>query len=281
MMQTDTKKLSSRNLTLIIIGQVLVFVSITLLGLILRNLWVGILAIPISIIIWLVVCVYIRTKSGVIVLAILAGLGFSVAFLLIPQEQMAMNDRLALAIGVNGFSWAVIWYFSDSGRRILRWWAVLPAAILFSTALAFKFSQLSLLNIILYVGAGTGLGLLVWGLGERLFGLIIAGSIVTSIAPGISFSWNNVAAMNALSRTGIMLVWFAMGWGILTASTRVISDKFIWWPLIPGGVLLTVGAGMYIGGDPVIAAAVLSNTGAMGILLFAVYIVLMRTKIKR
>jgi hypothetical protein len=42
-----------------------------------------------------------------------------------------------------------------------------------------------------------------------------------------------------------------------------------------------VGMGLYMGGNPTIASAVLSNSGAMGIILFGLYLTLMRWRVKR
>jgi len=44
-----------------------------------------------------------------------------------------------------------------------------------------------------------------------------------------------------------MLVGFALGWLLITILSRTITSKFIWWPLIPGGVLAMVGWGIYCG----------------------------------
>jgi hypothetical protein len=123
--------------------------------------------------------------------------------------------------------------------------------------------------------------MLFWGVGQKLFGLIIAGSLTLTIAPGIYFSWKWIVLNSILSQIGIMLVWFALGWGLITITSRVINDKFNWWALIPGGVLAMVGLGLYLGGDPMIAEAVLSNSGVMGVMLLAVYLTLMRTRFKQ
>ena len=47
-----------------------------------------------------------------------------------------------------------------------------------------------------------------------------------------------------------MLVWFSLGWILITVFLRLLMKKFIWWPLIPGGILAMVGSGLYIGGNP-------------------------------
>jgi hypothetical protein len=73
-----------------------------------------------------------------------------------------------------------------------------------------------------------------------------------------------------------MLVWFALGWGLVTIFARVQTFKFVWWPLIPGGILAMVGWGLYIGGNPQSAVGFIGNTGSIGLLIFGIYILLLR-----
>jgi len=86
---------------------------------------------------------------------------------------------------------------------------------------------------------------------------------------------------SALSRTGIMLVAFALGWGLITVFSRVIKSAFVWWPLIPGGILAMVGWGLYIGGNPENALSFIGNTGSIGLIIFGVYLLLLRRGIQR
>jgi hypothetical protein len=120
------------------------------------------------------------------------------------------------------------------------------------------------------------LDLLFWGMAARLFGLVIPGCLVVAIAPGIYFAWSSPITGNPLVYTGIMLVWFAFGWGLITLCGRLIIHHFIWWPLIPGGILAMVGCGLYIGGDPGNALNFISNTGSIALVIFGLYLILMR-----
>jgi hypothetical protein len=93
---------------------------------------------------------------------------------------------------------------------------------------------------------------------------------------GVYFAWSTPEVGNSLVHTGIMLVWFALGWALITLSGRILVHKFIWWPLIPGGILAMVGCGLYIGGDPGNALNFISNTGSIGLMIFGLYLLLMR-----
>ncbi len=118
--------------------------------------------------------------------------------------------------------------------------------------------------------------MIAWGVGERLFGLIIPGSLLLGIGPGVYFAWRDLIDLNALAQTGEMLVWFAFGWGLITILARRTSGKFIWWPLIPGGILAVAGWGLFIGGDPGNALGFIGNTGSIAMLVFGLYLLLMR-----
>jgi hypothetical protein len=76
-----------------------------------------------------------------------------------------------------------------------------------------------------------------------------------------------------------MLSWFAFGWALITACARMITHKYIWWPLIPGGILIMVGMGLYIGGDPRNALGFIGNTGSIALMIFGLYLLLMRKSI--
>jgi hypothetical protein len=78
-----------------------------------------------------------------------------------------------------------------------------------------------------------------------------------------------------------MLVWFALGWMLITVFSRVITTRFVWWPLIPGGILGVVGWGLYIGGNPSNALTFISNTGSIAMIIIGAYLLLLRQGIHR
>jgi hypothetical protein len=106
--------------------------------------------------------------------------------------------------------------------------------------------------------------------------LLIPGSLIVTIGLGIYFAWTELTEANTLLQTGVMLVWFALGWILISLGARVMNRKYVWWPLIPGGILAVVGLGLYIGGDPGNALGFISNTGAIVLMVFGLYLLLMR-----
>jgi len=77
------------------------------------------------------------------------------------------------------------------------------------------------------------------------------------------------------------LVVFSLGWGLLILFGRMLTARFVWWPLIPGGIFAVVGWGLYIGGDPGNAMSFIANTGSIGLIIFGLYLLLMRKSIHR
>lgn len=275
------KTAASKTILVNVVLHITIALIIGAIFLLTRNPWYLILFIPIDLLLWLVLSTYYKQKSNLIVLSLLIGLSSGMIILFVPLIQAKFVLKLGLALLTVGFSWLLIWLLSRKIFPTALWWTVLPGCIFCGIGLGFMYSSMQIFDLIFFIGLSTGAGLLIWGIGQKLFGLIIAGSLLFSIAPGITFSWKWINPVSILSQIGIMLVWFALGWGLITISSRVVIVKFIWWPLIPAGVLSMVGLGLYLGGDPAIASAVLSNSGAMGIILFGLYITLMRWRIKR
>jgi hypothetical protein len=63
---------------------------------------------------------------------------------------------------------------------------------------------------------------------------------------------------------------------LITIAARRVTHKAVWWPLIPGGILAVVGTGLYIGGDPTHAMGFIGNTGSIALMIFGLYLLLMR-----
>ncbi len=165
-------------------------------------------------------------------------------------------------------------------KKIMFW--IFPIFVMFFSSAVFLISNsFRLIDYIFFLGVGTGISLLGCGLYWKLFGLVIPGSLLIGTCAGVYFAWAQSFAKNALVQTGVMLVWMALGWGFVTIFSRVRTYKFLWWPLIPGGVFAMVGWGLYIGGNPGNALPFIGNTGSIGLLIFGIYILLLRRGIHR
>jgi hypothetical protein len=192
---------------------------------------------------------------------------------IVPHSLLIQIGLLALYTGIG---WVVITVTTAKLTTRPTWWAMVPGGILGAFGACLVFSPLRWVDFALYGALGVGLPLLLWGLITRLIGLIIPGCLLLGAGPGVYLAWWAPATGNGLTQTGVMLVWFAFGWLLITIAARRVTHKAVWWPLIPGGILAVVGTGLYIGGDPTHAMGFIGNTGSIALMIFGLYLLLMR-----
>lgn len=217
-----------------------------------------------------------RNQYLLLTAGLILGIGMGIAAV---ANSVWVQSSLVVHIGLFSFSLGIGWLIIVASTHLIHkplWWCVVPTGILLGLGYSLSFSEYHWTRLVLHVGLGTGFALLVWGLAMRLIGLVIPGCLLISTGLGIFFAWNKPEVGNPLVHTGIMLVWFSFGWALITLSGRFLVRKFIWWPLIPGGILAMVGCGLYIGGDPGNALNFISNTGSIGLMIFGLYLLLMR-----
>jgi hypothetical protein len=234
--------------------------------------------ISISLIVWSIIK---KNRGWLFTTSLISGLLIGCVIVLWTKLIWEPHYFIGILSGSFGISWLLTFFITYFIWKTLSWWELIPAGVCFALAGCFLNSDAGLLDFVFYIGIGLGISLLLWGIGAKLFGLIIAGSIVLTVAPGISFPWKSIGVTNLISQTGVMLVWFGLGWALITISSRVIRDKFIWWPLIPGGILEMVGIGLYLGGNPNFTTGFLNNTTIMSLLLFGSYIFFLRLNFRK
>lgn len=243
--------------------------------------WLGWILLPALGAIFLAGSILARRIGLIIPACLVFGLGLGGYFALLRSLGLSPAGQIgALLLGF-GLGWVMIVLISFLLLKMPAWWALIPGGVVFSAGACFLFSSLTVLDFVLYITLGLGLAFLVWGSVTHLFGLIIPGSLLVSIGLGIYLAWKPIAETNPLAQTGVMLVCFALGWGLIILFSRVTTQKFIWWPLIPGGLLAVVGWGLYIGGDPHNAVSFIGNTGSIGVIIFGLYLLLLRKGIQK
>jgi hypothetical protein len=228
----------------------------------------------------------IREKKIQIIIPSAAILMLSLAGLLV--FKVLHGIRIEQQIGVAALSIGVIWLAVTVITMLFAekpaWWALIPGSIFFAGGLCLLFSHNPYFSLVLYLPIGLGLAFLVWGLRDRLFGLTIPGALLIGSGLGIYLAWRqqtDPSEVNSLTQTGIMLVWFALSWGLIILSYRMLKQKFIWWPLIPAGVLFMAGLGLFLGGKPSGTLSFFSNAGSIGLIIIGVYLMLMRREVKK
>lgn len=207
-------------------------------------------------------------------LILTGGIGVLLAFT--AFQGAGWSRQLGFALLVFSLGWLLITGVMHFVGEKTAYWALIPAGGIFTVGASFFWGDLSLLSFVLFLAVGFGLVLLLTGIYTRLLGLILAGSLLATTGAGVYFGWNQSAGPNALAQTGIMLAWFSLGWILLTVIYRALFHKFMWWPLIPGGILAMVGWGLYIGGNPGNALSFIGNTGSIGLIVFGIYLLLMK-----
>ena len=212
---------------------------------------------------------------------ILAGLGTALVLFLAPTLTLDISSRLGYALLAQGAAWGLIFLLLALTTKKIAWYALLIAAV--GAALSFNFiaRRNTLFDFVYFVTLAIGFVFIIWGVCTKKFPLIIPGAILATTGAGVYYGWSNPEAPGGLQKTGIMLAWFAFGWLLITVITRVSHKRFTWWPLIPGGILLMVGAGLYIGGNPQNALGFLGNTGSIGMILIGVYLIFLKFGMKR
>ena len=209
------------------------------------------------------------------------GVGAGILAAFSPVWSTGLHHRLSMFITFISLGWLLTFGLAAWFGKKLLFWALIPAAISGLTAAWFWLNPMRPVDYVLFIPTAIGLSLLLCGFMQRLIGLIIPGCILISAGPGVYYAWGQAGEPNGLVQTATMLVIMAFGWGLITVFSRLLSDSFIWWPLIPGAVLAMVGWGLYIGGDPHNALNFIGNTGSIGLIIFGVYLLMWRNEIRR
>jgi hypothetical protein len=112
-------------------------------------------------------------------------------------------------------------------------------------ALAVNFIEMSGFLFMLIPGAA----FMAWGLAMRRTGLVIPGSILTSLAAGIFLVEGRYAQSVEPFNGGVFTLCLASGFFLIALlSLYTQRGRLAWWPLIPGSVLALTG-GMMVGGE--------------------------------
>jgi hypothetical protein len=99
----------------------------------------------------------------------------------------------------------------------------------------------------IYFVLALGLLFLVWGIAARNIGPLIPGGILSGIGLGIILV-ESVNLPEGMDDGGLFMLAFALGWGLITLLSAVVTAKTQWWPLIPGGIMALIGLAVLFGG---------------------------------
>jgi hypothetical protein len=195
--------------------------------------------------------------------------------------QSAFTIRLGWALLSLACGFLIILFFSLLYGKYHAWWAFLVACTLAGTAYPFISDRLSVFMFIASISGFVGFAFLAWGFFERLLGLLIPGCLLSGIGPGFYLGFISNATNNELVQVGFLITCFGLGWILITLTSRMINPLFLWWPLIPGGILTMVGWGLTIGGNRGSAMTLIGNTGSISLIIFGLYLILLRRGIRK
>jgi hypothetical protein len=185
-----------------------------------------------------------------------------------------------ISLTIAGISWLPYFLLSKHIAGRLEYWGFLISGILVGTGAAFLWRGAEFLSFVLWLSIGIGVPMLVWGYCERVFGILVAGSIILSSGVGVTVAWGVPdESINSLTRTGLMLIIFSLGWGGISVFSRRCYKQISWWPLIPAGVLVMSGGGLFIGGGS--SGQYVGNTLSLSLIILGVYVLLLRSGFNR
>lgn len=122
---------------------------------------------------------------------------------------------------------------------------------------------------------------LAWGLITRKTGLLIPGGILLGLGVGAVLIEGPFAEVADPARGGIFLLAFASGWVLISLLTFYTEQgTFVWWPLIPGGVLGLVGAALLAGGAAFRLLELLGQGWPVVLIALGLYMILRRKEMK-
>ena len=122
-----------------------------------------------------------------------------------------------------------------------------------------------------------GLAFLAWGLLARKTGLLVPGGVLSGLAAGIFLVEGPFAHAVEPSNGGVFMLAFAGGFMLVSLLLLYTErGRLAWWPLIPGGILATIG-GLLLGGENGLQALQLFGQGWPVVMIaIGVYLMLRR-----
>ncbi len=132
-------------------------------------------------------------------------------------------------------------------------------------------------GLAVFIPAALGVIFLAGGVAARNNGLLIPGGILGGIGLGTYAIERAFPELGEPNRGGVFLLCFAMGWGLITLLSAIVTRRTMWWPLIPGAIMAAIGVAIMAGG---VAFEALKAFGAYGwpliLIAVGVYVIFRR-----
>ena len=209
------------------------------------------------------------------------GVSLALFILINANSDTGPLGQIGIGLFAFGLCWALLAIVLGGVKAPTRLWPLIPAGVILPISILFILGKTTLLHFVLAGCLGLGISLILWGLINRWFGMVIPGCILITTGPGIFYAWRSEIPSDGLTQTGTMLVWFAVGWVLIALASRFLFSQIIWWPMIPAGVLAFVGWGLALGGNSELAKSIIGNSGSIIVILVGLYLLLLRKDIHK
>ena len=117
--------------------------------------------------------------------------------------------------------------------------------VLFFISKWFDFSGINE-NWGLFILPALGAFFYIWGIATREGGLMIPGGVLSGVGVGSLLMESNLFSGEA--EGGIFLISLGLGFASIALVTTLFANKKHIWSLIPGGILISIGAAILFGG---------------------------------
>lgn len=195
-----------------------------------------------------------------------------------PSTFSTWLGVIAVGLTLSGLIIGILtpWFFTRSAG-----WAFIPTVMSAAIAYVVLITPARVSDFAFLVSIASGIVFIALGVRNHAIGWLIPGGLCLGLGPGMYALLSRINVEPTLSAIGLFLLWFAFGWVLISLSSRMIRQSALWWPLIPGGVLGIAGISLYIAGNPSATPTLLSNTGSIAIIVFGLYLLLMRHGVQR
>ncbi|MCP4419268.1 MAG: hypothetical protein GY805_21840 [Chloroflexi bacterium] len=119
---------------------------------------------------------------------------------------------------------------------------------------------------------GLGVMFLAWGILTRNGGLMIPGGILSGIGWGAYAIAGPFSVWQGDNEGGVFLISLGLGFGLITLVTAVFAKETHWWALIPGSIILFIGASILFGGALLTALSWIGKLWPAGLILLGAFI---------
>lgn len=118
---------------------------------------------------------------------------------------------------------------------------------------------------------------LLWALLTRSSGLLIPGGILAGISAG-ALMVENITAVSEPADGGLFLLGFAGGWALISLLSLYTEGSRHWmaWPLIPGGIMATLGALLFAGEPGLTVLQYFGQGWPIALIAIGLYLILRR-----